>query len=333
MTKDIAQQAIDKLFAMSGKLETVDIVFFGGEPLLNKPVLHFIIDYSQQQAEFHKKKVTYRMTTNGTLLDDEMADLIEKYKIAVMVSLDGQRETHDAQCPTHDGRGSYDKAVNGIKKLLKRHCHTEVRCTMIHPAPDLKGLLEFYDQFDERGFTRIVIEPALNPVNNPSPVDFTKDDFAELIRQEEEMLPWIIEKLKFKETPKYFPYIGILREMNAGAFSPSVRVCNCAVCTSIVSVGADGTIFPCARFGGMKEWQIGHVTQDFNHEQSKKFWRDFRKNIAPHCGSCWAFPACKGPCAWDIMQSDGTFLNPRRECERRKAQIQNAAYILNSHEL
>ncbi len=116
MSETVARQAITWLFAVSGKSEQVSITFFGGEPLLNKPVFIFAIAYSQYLAKLHGKKVFYSMTTNGTLLDDEIINYIKKHNFGLMVSMDGPEDIHNKQCPTQDGAGSFELAAKGIKK-------------------------------------------------------------------------------------------------------------------------------------------------------------------------------------------------------------------------
>lgn len=73
------------------------------------------------------------MTTNGTLLDDEIIGYIKKYNFGLMVSLDGPQKLHDKQCPTQGGKGSYEMAVKGIKRLMARRRAVTVRGTMVHP--------------------------------------------------------------------------------------------------------------------------------------------------------------------------------------------------------
>ena len=118
---------------------------------MNKEVLLFAVSYSQRLARLHGKKVFYSMTTNGTLLDDEVISVIKRYNFGLMVSLDGPKERHDRQCPTRAGIGSFDLAVAGIKKLMARRRRVTVRCTMAHPAPDMMHLIRFFEDFGFRG--------------------------------------------------------------------------------------------------------------------------------------------------------------------------------------
>ncbi len=324
MSEAVARQAITWLFAMSGRSEKVSITFFGGEPLLNKPVLRFAIEYSQRLAKLHGKSVYYSMTTNGTLLDDEVIGYIKRYNFGLMVSLDGPPEIHDAQCPTRDGRGSFDAAVAGIKRLMARRRLVTVRCTMTHPAPRMLDLIRFFDEF---GFTRIVLGRAVNPVN-PSPVDFTDEDFAECARQEgEELIPWMLEGLAAGETPKYFPYAQFVTDQEKGGRVPEISPFKCGACRGTTTVGADGTLFPCHRFVGMQAWQIGNVLTGPDYERCKQFWRAYRATIAPKCEPCWLSAQCAGPCPWEIARADGSFSQPQRHCDGVESYVKRAAYF------
>lgn len=325
MTENVARQAITWLFAMSGKSEQVSITFFGGEPLLNKPVLRFAIEYSQKLAKLHRKKVFYSMTTNGTLLDDEVIGYIKRYNFGLMVSLDGPKELHDNQCPTQSGEGSYDMAVAGIKKLMARRRSVTVRCTMIHPLPRMLDLIKFYEDF---GFTRIVMGKATNPIN-PSGVDCDQSDIDEYFRQDkEELIPWMLEKLKRGETPKYFPYASFIKNQEEGKVSSKVSPFKCGACRGTMTVGADGTLYPCHRFVGMRAWQLGSMETGPNYDKCKDFWRKYRNATKVKCEKCWMWTQCKGPCPWEIASGDGSFNNKVYFCNHIEHGLKNAVALL-----
>jgi len=160
MTEDVARKAIDWLFAASKDAKHLGLTLFGGEPLLNKPVFRFVMEYSDALAKKHGKKIRYNMTTNATLLDDMVIDYIKKHNFGLMVSLDGPPNIHNAQRPFHDGSGSFEAAATGIKKLMRRRKSVTVRCTLTRLSPPLLDLIRFFDEF---GFSRIVLTPAATP--------------------------------------------------------------------------------------------------------------------------------------------------------------------------
>jgi uncharacterized protein len=323
MSERVVRQAITWLFAVSGKSEDVSITFFWGEPLMNKNGFRFAMEYSQRLAKLHGKKVYYSMTTNGTLLDDEIIGYIKRFNFGLMVSLDGNKERHDWQCPTQAGGGSYELAVAGIKRLMQRRRAVTVRCTMIHPLPDMMSLIKFFEEF---GFTRIVMGKTTNPVN-PSAVDCDETDYEAYFKQEEEtLIPWMLEKLQKGETPKYYPYAGVVKMLEEGELSPKVSPFRCGACRGTTTVGADGTLYPCHRFVGMKEWRIGNITDGPDLAKCKGFWRDYRKTISPKCNSCWQWAICKGPCPWEVANADGNF-REAYTCGHSERFIKNGVYF------
>ena len=58
MSEEVARQAINWVFAVSGQAKEMSITFFGGEPLMNKSVFKFAVAYSQRLAKLHGKKMS-----------------------------------------------------------------------------------------------------------------------------------------------------------------------------------------------------------------------------------------------------------------------------------
>lgn len=81
MDLTVARRAVDFLFDHAGELEEVVLVFFGGEPLLNFKVIPAVVDYAGQKASAAGKKVNFAITTNGTLLRDEIIDFFRRKNI------------------------------------------------------------------------------------------------------------------------------------------------------------------------------------------------------------------------------------------------------------
>jgi len=152
MPPEIARAAVDLIFARAKGVDRLQITFFGGEPLLNKPVLKETVAYSQRLARRHGKQVRYSMTTNGTLLDDEVISLIKRYGFGLMISADGPPEIHNDHRPLANGwfnwQCSYLDAFtdNGLLHLFVPHrwqrcLHLqlpETELTRLPTAPELQ---------------------------------------------------------------------------------------------------------------------------------------------------------------------------------------------------
>ncbi len=118
MSQATALRAIDWFVGQAGNVQDLNVTFFGGEPLLMFPLMKKVADYALAKAKAASKEIAFQITTNGTLLDEEIIDFLKEYQVRVLVSLDGPKEIHDAQRPFPDGRGSYDLLLPKIQKLL-----------------------------------------------------------------------------------------------------------------------------------------------------------------------------------------------------------------------
>lgn len=322
MTQNTAQKGLKILFNSKNNSDLRRITIFGGEPLLNKKLIDYIMEYSGHLAQANNKKTQYVMTTNATLIDEKIINYIVKHKFGLMVSLDGPQAIHDAQCPTKDGKGSYRQATEGIRKLMKKRPAVTVRCTIAHPVPNLRELLDFFDEF---GFNNIVLGYVFYRSEFPTPLSFDDNDIEYLVQQEEELLADMIAELKKHKLPKYFPYKKYLGVIMGNI--PWGNAFYCGAANSSACVDTDGNIVPCHRFGGMKKWSIGNVESGIDFDRCKEFWIEYNKCTAEMCNHCWAFSICRGPCPWMIAQQDGTFKANYNDCVHLKEIIKRAAYV------
>ena len=109
------------------------IQFAGGEPLLNVDLIAEICAYAT--ARLHD--VRFALQTNGTLIDDSVTDLIQQYRIAVGVSLDGRVAVNDYL------RGDTAATVRGIRLLAD--CNLAINITAVVSnvnVNELNGLVD-----------------------------------------------------------------------------------------------------------------------------------------------------------------------------------------------
>ena len=327
MSEAIAMQAVERLFAAADPKTGVRVTFFGGEPLLNKPVIEKVVARCNELAAARGQSAGYSITTNATLMDEETAELIVKNNFGLMVSLDGPQALHDGQCPTRDGHGSFAAASAGIRLLLSRGAHVTVRCTMAHPAPNAMELIRF---FAGLGVSRVVLGPVYNPMF-PSPCDFTvEDDHAFRRCVGDEVLPWMIAEKKAGRTPIYDPFEEIGEFQGEKTHPVKVPGLRCGACHGAMAVAPDGTLYPCHRFVGMDKWALGRLEDGPDLDRCKAFWRSYRDAMKGTCGGCWAYRICGGPCPWEIARADGTFKMITRQCEDTCAWIRQGVYYCDA---
>lgn len=133
--------------ARAYNLDSVRIIFHGGEPLL-RGVNPVIDAFNQIRAIVDARvRVEGWIQTNGTLLDEKALDAFEARGIRVGVSLDGDSTTHDQNRRYANGRGSHDEVTEALRQLMKRSSiYSGILCVAdlaAEPVATYESLLRF----------------------------------------------------------------------------------------------------------------------------------------------------------------------------------------------
>ena len=319
----IAKQGVDLVFERSGNARDINITFFGGEPLLNKRVLLRTIRYSQKKGAEQGKQVRYSMTTNATLLDDEIIDVIKRYNFGLMVSLDGPKEVQDQMRPFVDGRGSYDETVVKIKQLMQRRRSVTVRCTLSNQHLDRKEIVGFLEDF---GFSRVGMSRCSGRADSQGPYDIGRDENAVLKQQDDFFLDRLLAQLQQGERIRFNPWASAVRNIHDKAN----RRMRCGVGRGTTTVGIDGKLYPCHRYVGMENYVLGHVSTGINREQFADYLRAYFRTKRK-CESCWAINICGGYCPWYVSCDDGTCQEPSDWwCEEVKGWYEQGIWLYDT---
>ncbi|WP_405542494.1 FxsB family radical SAM/SPASM domain protein [Streptomyces phaeochromogenes] len=114
-------------------LSRVRIVLHGGEPLLAGPegIARVVRVVRDTLAEVGTE-ADFTVQTNGTLLERRMLDVLAEHRVRVGVSIDGDRQAHDAHRRTPAGGGSYDSVMAGLNLLSGsyRELYAGLLCTI-----------------------------------------------------------------------------------------------------------------------------------------------------------------------------------------------------------
>lgn len=134
LTSDVKSNIINYLRHNMHKFTSLNVAWFGGEPLLD---LEDIIELSHKFIEictFNRRKYTASITTNGFLLDIEtFKELLENKVWAYQITLDGTKTIHDMQRPALDGQPTFDTIVKNliqIKNMKNRNFHIGIRSNL-----------------------------------------------------------------------------------------------------------------------------------------------------------------------------------------------------------
>ena len=164
MPLDTAKASVDYLIEQSPGRRSIHLTFFGGETLMNFPVLRATIDYAREKAHAAGKYIDFSLTTNATLLTPAIIEYLSENNVGVTVSLDGNREQNDALRVFANGRGSYDVIEPKVRELLKNHRTRPIsaRVTLTSNNVDVTSIYRHLKQdlgFHEVGFAPVTTAP------------------------------------------------------------------------------------------------------------------------------------------------------------------------------
>lgn len=150
MTIETSDSIIDYLFDIWRKCDnrphrTVFVGFYGGEPLMNMPLIKHIIERFESEG-FKNRKFIFTMTTNAVLLD-KYEDYIAEKNISLLISLDGPGKM-DSHRHFENGLESFLLVERNIKSLRDHHtayfCNKVGFNSVISDTTDLDGLQNYF---------------------------------------------------------------------------------------------------------------------------------------------------------------------------------------------
>ena len=97
--------------------DTSGLLFYGGEPLLERQLIYDAVDYAKSLREKTGHTFFYKTTTNGTLLDEEFLKFAKEVNLTIGFSCDGVAQ--DDCRKFHNGTGSLHVVEPKIPLLLK----------------------------------------------------------------------------------------------------------------------------------------------------------------------------------------------------------------------
>ena len=319
MSLETAKNAIDYVVKRSGPRKNIEIDLFGGEPTMMMDTIKEIIAYARENEAKWNKRIRFTMTTNATLLTDEMMDYMDKELENIILSIDGRKEVNDKVRIRFDGKGSYDQILPNIKKMVakrdKNKAHT-VRGTFTREN------LDFYEDVKmmvDEGFREISIEPVV--LEDGHPLALRKEDLPKIFESYDKLYDELVQK---KAEGKEFNFYHFKVDLNGG---PCVykRISGCGAGFEYVAITPQGEVYPCHQFVGKEEYKLGSIYDDsYNADLGMSFKKAHIYN-KPKCRNCWARFYCSGGCQANNIAFNNDINNPYDiGCQMQKKRIECA---------
>lgn len=156
MSEETARRALDLVFRSPSphlKLE-----FQGGEPLLNLPLVRWIVAEAKRRNETLGKQLAFVIATNLALLDDDVIEFCGQEDVYLSTSLDGPRELHNGN-RRRPGQDSWERTVSGIRTIQQTLGPDRVSALMTTTEASLDRPEEIIDSYAELGLRHVFLRP------------------------------------------------------------------------------------------------------------------------------------------------------------------------------
>lgn len=148
------------------ELKRFHISLHGGEPLLfPKKRFRALCEALLRIGRESGCDVELSLNTNGTLIDDEWCCIFAEFIHNVGVSIDGPQEAHDSHRVDLQGRGTFNKVIQGVRFLEKHHIKFGVLSVSNHKTKPKELLSLLVTELKLKSFD--VLIPDATYINPP----------------------------------------------------------------------------------------------------------------------------------------------------------------------
>ncbi|RCX26332.1 radical SAM/SPASM domain-containing protein [Thioalbus denitrificans] len=316
MAATTLKRALERLLPLAGPRLTLS--FFGGEPLLNLPLLEAAVLLGRRLGETAGVEVRFALTTNGTLLEGRALEFVTRHVDFLAVSLDGEAAVTDRARRFRRGRGSvHARVCAGLERLRAAGVPFGLRATVTpESAPRLA---------DSAGHLAGLGPVSLRLVPDFGATPWPEPALAALVAG----FDTLHREALARALTGHVPLGGeALYPLLAHRVQGTVRERPCAAGEAVVAVAADGAVYPCDHFVGNAAFRMGCVHDgDFPGPEFARVQARLAANTVaarPACRACEASHLCGGECpavaaagGGGIAGADGAFCRFKRETTAR----------------
>lgn len=321
MPRSVARAAIDFLLENSEGRQRLEVDFFGGEPLLNLPVVKDTVRYAKEQAAARGKEIRFTITTNGVLLDAKTAAYLNDTMFNIILSLDGRPEVNDRMRLAPGGRSTY-------REVLPRFLHmAHLRGNRLYYV---RGTYTAYniDFFQdvrhlvEAGFDRVSVEPVVAEPDRDYAL--REEHLPRLFDQYDQLAEYYCD---LYHTPQRFEFYHFNLDVLKGQCLAK-RLTGCGAGREYLAITPTGDIYPCHQFVGRESYKMGNILEGFLNPDIRAAFQAAYVLNKSECRSCWARFFCGGGCHANAEAASGNILQPDSfSCRLLRKRLECSIYI------
>lgn len=299
-----AARAVDLTFEAAAERPFVNVVFFGGEPLTNVPLIRQVVDHAESRARETGKRIDFSLTTNATLLSDELIDYFQAHRFGLTISMDGPIDIHDRHRRTIGGKGTYDVVSERVRALLARYTARPVgaRVTLTAGVTDVVRIHHHLKH--DLGFAEVGFAPVTTA--DRSVFNLNGAELRQVFDGLKELGRAYLEAALAGGNTGFSNMHQLLTDFTEG----TAKALPCGAGIGLLAVASDGDITLCHRFTGSDLPTFGNVNTGWDREAARGFVERAANRNDTGCSTCWIRKLCAGGCYHEAYARHADPLHP-----------------------
>jgi His-Xaa-Ser system radical SAM maturase HxsB len=337
MTEAIADRAIDFMFRSPSTC--LKLEFQGGEPLLNFPLVRYIVERTRALSRQNGRRVDIVICSNLSLISDEILEFCDLHEVCFSTSLDGPSTLHNLNRPSADF-DSYERTCAGIAQVRERLGIERVSALMTTTRHSLSRPTEIVDEYLKQGLTSIFLRP-INPYGYAAGGSAIRYSAVEWLEFYKEVLDYVIS-LNLKGIRVREEYTALLLRRILTPFGTGFVDLQspAGIGISAVIFNHDGNVYPSdesrmlAEMGDQR-FRLGNLLSDSYEDMMLSdilidTLSDSMAECVPSCTDCGFQPYCGAdPVRHYRLQGDIVGYKPTSEfCQRHMGLFRHIIGIL-----
>jgi uncharacterized protein len=305
---DWTEQRLDVL-----RPESYVLTFFGGEPLLNLPVMYYLAERMWKACDARGVRMLINVITNGLLLTPEIVDRLNGYGLnGIKITLDGDRDAHNRSRPLRGGQGTFDKIVNNVRQVAHKTRIAIGGNFEMETAGSYPALLDFLKEQDFAGqLSKVAFKPVIRERKEPADAAITPAvkgaKFIPLTAVADKPLngacmtgAGAAVSSGCDSCHQLDDQMAFLREETRKRGFPTVDGVHMGPCeihrSHAHTISPDGSLYACPGFAGDTTQSVGHIDGRREPARAQAASRFEALSAWKECRDCAFIPVCAGGC-------------------------------------
>ena len=290
MELQTAIDSVEMLLRESPDEDRYTVVFFGGEPLSNRPLIETMVDYCERRFAELGKQLDFVMTTNATLLTDEIIDWLNAHRFGLSVSMDGPKAIHDKNRITVGGQGTYDVVRRKALRLLERYDSRPIgaRVTLTRGTTEVERIWDHL--FNEMGFSEVGFAPVTS--GDISSYNLSSEELIEVFAGMKRLGQRYLDAALEHRNIGFSNMHQLITDLHEG----HKKALPCGAGLKMLAVDHEGELNLCHRFTGSDMPTFGNVKTGVQQVELGDFLSKRLDRTDTGCASCRIRNLCSGGC-------------------------------------